>query len=186
MKPETDIRAIPAPSGNVLSPHDDRLSGGWKRVSAADSTMFETESLIVEMGVYMGVMTLAELRELAQYTERVIARRKANEMNKWIDRLIKDYIHSEYANFRRILTEAAAKEKLLSGARLYSYQIGTSIPSAVYSDAAIATPYPNPVVFTADGDPPGPIFTQKEGCDLVLRAIGGGTIATIFRYKLGA
>lgn len=99
---------------------------------------------------------------------------------EWLAKLVKDYIHSEWANFRRLLNEPAAKEELLSSALLYSYQVGTSVPAAVYSDTARTTPYPNPVVFTAAGNPPGPIVTPEEGCDLALRTVDGRAIATMF------
>lgn len=52
---------------------------------------------------------------------------------------------------------------IVPGAKLFCYQAGTSsTPQAVYQDAALATPHPNPVVADAYGAFP-PIFLDPSG-----------------------
>ena len=44
--------------------------------------------------------------------------------------------------------------KPLAGGMFYTYASGTSTPLPVYEDAALTTPYPNPIVLNAAGIPP--------------------------------
>lgn len=51
----------------------------------------------------------------------------------------------------------------ISGAKLWTYQEGTTTPLASYQNAALTTAHANPIVFGADGRPPAPIYLKSEG-----------------------
>jgi hypothetical protein len=58
--------------------------------------------------------------------------------------------------------------QVLSGAKLFFYEAGTSTKLDTYSDAALATPNTNPVVLNSAGYPPTDIFLANQAYKIVL------------------
>lgn len=65
-----------------------------------------------------------------------------------------------------------ANGKPYAGAKLYTYQTGTTTPLATYTNAALTVAHPNPVIADANGTFP-PIYLQKQSYKLRVETSGG-------------
>jgi len=70
-----------------------------------------------------------------------------------------------------------ANGTILSGAKLYIYEAGTSTPKPAFSDAALTIPHANPIVADAGGRF-GDVFAGAGEYKLVLQTAGGGSVWT--------
>ena len=77
--------------------------------------------------------------------------------------------------FNPFIQVVNANGKPYAGAKLYTYQSGTSTLLATYTDAALTTPHANPVVADANGTFP-PIYLQKQSYKLILKTSADVTI----------
>lgn len=64
----------------------------------------------------------------------------------------------------------------LSGAKLYVYQVNTTTPLSIYTDAALSTPSSNPVTADSYGWFPQVFAAEATQCDVVLKDSSGNTI----------
>lgn len=96
----------------------------------------------------------------------------------WTDELVRGYMQSEWANNRRPLNEPQARDELLSGARLYCYEAGSSVPTPMFQDAARTTCYPNPMILDSSGNV-GSVAFPTEPFRLSLYGRDGAAIATV-------
>lgn len=69
--------------------------------------------------------------------------------------------------FNPFIQVVNANGKPYAGAKLYTYQAGTTTPLASYADASLTTPHANPVVADANGTFPA-IYLQKQSYKLRL------------------
>jgi hypothetical protein len=86
----------------------------------------------------------------------------------YLDRLVRDYMRSEWMNKRRVTNEFQAREELLGGGMVYSYRHGTTEPLCTYMDKERTTANTNPVVLDAAGMPYKAIVLPLEGSDVVV------------------
>jgi hypothetical protein len=99
-------------------------------------------------------------------------------IQEFTQQLVRDYMHSQWANYRREVGEFKAREELLGGALLYSYESGTTTPAVTFRDAERNTQNANPVAFYASGEMP-PVFVPATGCDVRIASHAGETIARL-------
>lgn len=66
----------------------------------------------------------------------------------------------------------------ISGAKLYTYQAGTSTPLATYTDSARTVPNANPIIMGSDGRPTADIFFADASYRLILTDASDVTIWT--------
>lgn len=74
--------------------------------------------------------------------------------------------------FNPFIQVVNANGKPYAGAKLYTYQAGTTTPLASYADASLTTPHTNPVVADANGTFPA-IYLQKQSYKLRLETSAG-------------
>lgn len=74
----------------------------------------------------------------------------------------------------------------ISGAKLYTYQAGTSTPLATYTDSARTVPNANPIIMGSDGRPEFDIFLADASYRLVLKDASDVTIWTVDPFDGGA
>lgn len=101
-------------------------------------------------------------------------------MFSWTDRLVEQYIHSEWHNKGRALIPPQAREELLYAARLHIYQSGTHNPVNTFYEKECVTTNFNPIIFDYRGVTP-PVFFFDYGLKygLVLEDHAGGILASI-------
>jgi len=66
----------------------------------------------------------------------------------------------------------------LNGGLVYTYAPGTTTPKASYQDAALSVPHANPIVLSAFGRPPAPIWLDGE-TKVVVKTALGDTLDTV-------
>lgn len=88
------------------------------------------------------------------------------------DPLVTSYQQSQLLNFGRDLTAVRARQELLGGALVFSYQPGTTIPAPSYSDEAMTAANTNPLVFNAIGEPYSTFVVPIAGLDLLFKNNG--------------
>ena len=89
-------------------------------------------------------------------------------MNLDLSQVVRDWIKSQWLNFRRALTEPQGTEELLCGASIGFYKPGTTEPVMVYADEALLVAHPNPVVANSSGEFP-PIFVEDPNEQVAMR-----------------
>lgn len=89
-------------------------------------------------------------------------------MNLDLSQVVRDWIKSQWLNFRRALTEPQGTEELLCGAYIGFYKPGTTESAAIFADEALLTVHPNPVVADSRGEFP-PIFVENPDEQIAMR-----------------
>lgn len=69
-----------------------------------------------------------------------------------LKKLVNDYIHDQWVNYRIDIGFYAAKEKLLYCGRIMFCEPGTTTPKCVFKDKELETPFPLPVIADVNGD----------------------------------
>lgn len=72
----------------------------------------------------------------------------------------------------------------LNGGLVYTYEPGTTTPKASYQDAALTTPQANPIVLSAFGRPPAPIWLNGE-TKVVVKTAAEVTLDTVDNVNAG-
>jgi len=75
------------------------------------------------------------------------------DMKMNIITIVKNYIR-EWIDEIPVFDDPSEGEKLLSGGKLYFYEVGTDILKNIYFDELLTVPFPNPVIADYQGEFP--------------------------------
>ena len=109
-----------------------------------------------------------------------------NWLNEITKSLVNEYAKSQLHNYGRALTTQQAREELLAGSELNTYEIGTTLPINTYVDELKTTCHPNPITLNSAGDVVSVVYLPNEGCDLRFIGRDEQEIARINGVKSGA